>query len=162
MSEQREPRELTPIQKFWDGKSQGVRDFSPHVQRVDDFVEAEEAITPVPKAESARGSADSSEVVSTGTPISPTSPTVQENPAQTDELTPTEKLEAAVAANGKGSEPSEAAPPMPTTTTPQDESSSQSSSSATSPGSNTPPVVGSPPPVLPPAPPIPTSTPSHP
>lgn len=163
MSEHDEPRELTVVQKFWDGNQSTTRDFRANIVKIEDEAkEVEETITPAPKDESAQGSADSqpegSTVIPTGEPA--TQPQSSVTPVLTDGLTPTEKLEAAVAASGSDSNSSEDEPPLPlkVVPTPSDESSSQSSSSETSPGKSEPPVAAPPPPAAPSLPPTPPQT----
>lgn len=142
MTNKDEPRELTPVQMFWDPNS-GVKDMRPLIQKVDpdEAREVEEAITPAPKEESALASAASSGSQLTSAPV------VSETPALPANVTPTEKLEAAVKASGKPSGSSEAEPPSESPTSPKPESSSPDSSSEdqTKSGKPAPPVVPKPP-----------------
>lgn len=135
-----EPRELTPVQMFWDGRD-GVKDFGPRVVHVskEENDEAEAALTPAPKDESV------AEFVDSWVSQPHAAPPASETPARPDELTPTEKLEAAVKESGKDSESSADAPTTTPPATPPPVPSSPSSSSATSPGKSTPPVVAKPP-----------------
>lgn len=139
-----EPRELTPVQMFWDGRA-GIRDFGPRVLPADAPDPVEQ---PVPKDESALAS-----VASSGSPLmnqlSELATTAQH--ARTP-LTP-EKLEDVVTESGKLSESTEQS--SSEETSPSTESSSQSSSSEdqTKSGNPVPPA-----PVLPPLPSAPIQT----
>lgn len=134
-----EPRELTPIQKFWDGRD-GVKDFGPRVVHVssEERIEAEVALTPAPKDEFAAAFADSSDS------LLPVLQPESETPVQ-HELSPTEKLEAAVKESGKDNDENEDEPTTAPPMTPSPAPSSPSSSTETSPGKSTPPVVAKPP-----------------
>lgn len=131
-----EPRQLTPVQLFWDGK-QGVRDFGPRVSRVDENEAKEEDLTPAPKASSVPESADSKE----SNP--PDAPPKSEIPALPETTIPTEENSDVDKENGKGNESSEAgtmptAPPAPPTPPPAP--SLPSSSSVTKSGNQEQPV----------------------
>lgn len=146
---QDEPRELTPIQKFWEPTA-GFRDYSVNPvpadtpEPEDEVEEVEEVLTPAPKDESALASA----VLPDSHPV--TAPPASETPVPSEPSTPTEKLEAAVKASGKDSESNEDEQPTPSSAPPVPASSSQSSSSETSPGKPTPPASAQPPFVAPP------------
>ena len=156
MSSRNEPREINPLQLNWDG-TKGLRDFGPRVQRVTDE-EREEMYAEAPKGSSVQEPVVSPPVESPVTPGSPTSPPSPESHVQLDGLTPTEKLEAAVAASGKDSEQNADEPPTPTTQTPPPASSKPSSSSEMSRGSSVPPVSAPLPPAPPSSPPTPPQT----
>lgn len=138
MSEdQAQPRSLTPFMKF-SKPGPTFKDLTPHVVPSDDEVEeVEEAITPAPKDSSAQESATSSESQQT---------TVQQ-PSETPvhPEAPTDRLEAAVRANGKDSDENEDEPASQSATTPPVVTSLPSSSSPTSPGKPTPPASAKPP-----------------
>lgn len=157
MNERDEPRELTPLQTFVGDErlASTIKDFGPNIIKID----PNERNTPSsPKAESVQEPALSSPVESLTTPGSPTAPTSSGEPVPDAGISPTERLEAAVAASGKSSNPSADVPPIPTTTSPQSGSSSQSSSGETSPGKSTQPAEEKRLPVPPPSPPIPSKT----
>jgi hypothetical protein len=142
-SEQSEPRELTPIQRFW-GDNPNFKDFSPHAVPADTVLESEveeveEVLTPAPKGSPAPESVTFSESQPTDAP--PRS----ETPALPSNVLPTELLEAAVKESGKDSDEIEDDPQTQKTTTPSQDPSSPSSSSETSPGSNEPPAEVKPP-----------------
>jgi hypothetical protein len=140
-AEPSEARQVHPFSKPI-GDSPGFKDFSPNVEKVsfhptEEKAEVDEALTPTPKDSSAQESAISSE--------SETVPPKSEIPALPDHVTPTEKLEAAVKASGKDSEPNEEEQTDQSQTTQEAENSSPDSSSEKSPGKSTPPVVAKPP-----------------
>lgn len=138
--EQTEPRTLSPVQMKWDG-SQGIKDFGPRIERVTDeeVAEAEEAMTPAPKASSALESADSKDSPPLGAQQK------SEIPALPEGTTPTEENSDADKGNGKDNESSADEPPKQTKTPQSPEPSSPSSSSPTSPGVTAPPVPAKPP-----------------
>jgi len=144
----REPRELTLVQKFWDG-GQGIKNYAPNVQRVEDepaaeeVAEAEEAMTPAPKDSSAPESATSE-----GTPP-PVAPPRSESPVPP---LPSHTTDQSVAdrVSGKDSDESVVEPQTEKETTSGTDDSSPSSSTPTSPGSSTPPAPVKPPTVAPP------------
>lgn len=134
--ERSQPRELTPIQKFWDG-SQGMKDYGPRIQKIEEDVEAEEVLTPAPKDLSVLESVDSKE--------SPPNDaqTASERPVPPETMTPTKEPNSdADKENGKRSESNAPAPPIPTAPPlPHNLAPSlQNSSSETSPGKNEPPA----------------------
>ncbi len=153
-SQPNEPRELTPVQKFWDG-SNGFKDMSPHVQKVGvveevpmaglaegpsdaelaqvEADEAEAALTPAPKDESVLESADSQ------ASIESIAPERLETPVPQPDATPTTETESedAETESGKASEPSEVEPPSQPTTKPSPATSSPSFSLPKPPGAPT-------------------------
>lgn len=139
-----EPRELTPVQKFWGGGDNGFKDLVPHVEKVtpEEVAEAEEAMTPVPKASPAPEPVGSVPSIQAG------APTRSETPALPESTIPTVVKSDADSESGKLSESNEAESPTTSPQSPEPESSSSSSSSETSPGSNMPPVSVQPPPVV--------------
>lgn len=143
-----EPRELTPVQMFWDNKN-GVRDFRPHVQKVEpleevkdgptaeelrEIAEAEEALTPAPKDSLAQGSVPSEASAAS------IAPSELETPVQPATETPDADSESGKPNESNADEPPTTTPPLPAPAT-----SSPASSSATSRGKSTPPVVAKPP-----------------
>lgn len=135
-----EPRELTPVQLFWDGKK-GVRDFGPRVARVDET--SEEDLTPAPKGLSVPESADSEDLPPSDAPPKLEIPALPENTIPTEENSDADKE------NGKASDSNEAAtspPPMPKAPpTPPPAPSLPSSSSETKSGKNGQPATEKPP-----------------
>lgn len=154
-----EPRELTPVQMFWD-PAKGARDFRPIVQKVQsteevrtdgptaeelaEIAEAEEALTPAPKDSLAQGSVPSEASAASiapselETPVQPPS-----TPPMPTQVTP--QKQDADSASGKPSGSSEDEPPTSTPPTPAPAPSLPASSSQTSRGKTTPPAVGKPP-----------------
>ncbi len=139
----REPRELSPYQKFWgdDGIS---KDFSPRPVP-SETKEVDEVLSSAPKGLRAQESAMSSESKTLNVP--PESE-IRVLPGST---LPTDLLLDAARANGKDSDENEGEPVSPKTQTPDPATSSPASSSKPSPGANKqpapakPPVVASPP-----------------
>ena len=136
-----EPRELTPVQKFWGG-GKGFKDLSPHIEKIDaeEVAEAEEAMTPAPKDFSAPASAASVELPPPTAPVRSETPAL---PAATTEQQ--ENSSGADSGCGKPSGSREDEPSTSSQTKPAPESSSSSSSSETSPGKSTPPAAVKPP-----------------
>ena len=150
-----EPRELSPVQKFWG--PDGVKDFGPHPVPADSVEdteeEVEEVLTPVPKDSSALEFASYTDSTLSSAPLVPDFRVLPVT------VTPTVSPEDADKESGKDSESSEGEPPLVPDATPSRENSSQSSSSGTSPGSSEPPASVPPPPVASP-PVVPTTPPS--
>jgi hypothetical protein len=157
-----EPRELTPVQMFWDNTN-GVRDFRPHIQKVEpeeevvvvrvegptdeemrEAEEVEKALTPAPKDSPAQGSVPSQESAASIAPSELETPVLPAStPPMPSQVTPQQSD--ADSESGKPSESSEAVPPPTTPPTPAPATSSPASSSATSRGKSTPPAVAKPP-----------------
>lgn len=149
----REPRELTVVQKFWDGGA-NIKNLSPAVQKVEvdkETEEAEEAMTPAPKVFTAPESVDSSTSPPTGEPPSPASP-VPPLPTHTTDQS------GADTGSGKDSDANEDEPQTPTETkSDPDDSSPDSSTEEKSGGSSEPPAPKLPPTVA--SPPVAPTTP---
>lgn len=143
-----EPRELTPVQMFWDNKN-GVKDFRPHLQKVEHaeevedgptaeelrkIAETEEVLTPAPKDSLAQGSVPSEASAAS------IAPSELETPVQPATETPDADSE-----SGRPNESSADEPPTTTPPPPVPANSSPSSSSETSRGKSTPPAVAKPP-----------------
>jgi len=144
MSEQNEPRLVTPVSFFGQKGETGphITDFSPHPVSADkEAKEVNKTLTPAPKDESAVESADSLHSKENTSQEDDQ----QESPVQTEQAS-TEKLEAAAKASGKLSESNEEELTS-TNQTPQEEETSSPSSSTEekSTGFPMPPAQASPP-----------------
>lgn len=154
MSNEQEPRELTPVQAFWDpAANKNFKDFSPKVVKVDpheppqetdeEVREAEEALTPAPKDSYAPESVTSPESPPSTVPSESASPVQAPIPPLPTQVEV--QQEDADSESGKPSGSSaDVVPPAPATP-PSPVTSSPSSSTVTSPGKPTPPAPVQPP-----------------